>query len=103
MCDFHDSLVEYAYNKQCHSDNSNSSYYLECLQGIAEGRASEELRVKAAIEASTGKVSMQELREAYEAFGLDMNSSLLDDDHIIGTFQSRITDAPRQESGLRRH
>ena len=63
---------------------------------------SEELNIKVVVETSTGKVSMGDIRDAYGAFGLDMNGPYLDDEHIIGTFRSRISDAPRQEDDLRK-
>lgn len=74
---------------------------MECLQGIGKGRKSEALETLAAIEASKGKTSLQEVRNAYKNLGLDASFVSLDDDMIIGTFQSRISDAPRQESELR--
>ena len=80
----------------------NGPYYLECLQGIARGRKSEDLQTKAAIEASSGKVSRSDIKAAYNEFGLDFRGPFLDDDTIIGNFQSRIADAPRQEADLRR-
>ena len=44
---------------------------------------------------------MKDVRDAYTAFGFDINDSQLDEDHIIGTFQSRVSDAPKQEADLR--
>ena len=41
---FHDSLIQFAYERQVSCDPGNSSYYLECLDGIAEGRKSEDLK-----------------------------------------------------------
>ncbi|MCJ1378028.1 ubiquitin-specific protease ubp2 [Xylographa soralifera] len=100
--DFHDELICFTYERQIACDAENSAYYLECLQGIAEGRGSEDLQTKVAIEASSGKFSVRDLREAYQSLGLDMRSLFYDDDTVIGSFQSRIADAPRQEPDLRR-
>ncbi|MCJ1394977.1 ubiquitin-specific protease ubp2 [Xylographa bjoerkii] len=100
--DFHDDLICFTYERQIACDAENSTYYLECLQGIAGGRDSEDLQTKVAIEASSGKFSVRDLREAYQSLGLDMRSSFYDDDTVIGSFQSRIADAPRQEPDLRR-
>ena len=100
--DFHDELICFSYERQIACDAENSPYYLECLQGIAEGRSSEDLQTKVAIEASSGKFSVRDLREAYQSLGLDIRSVFYDDDTIIGSFQSRIADAPRQEPDLRR-
>lgn len=55
-----------------------------------------------AIEASSGKVSANDVRNAYKLLDLDLSSAFLDDDLIIGSFQSRAADAPRQEPELRR-
>lgn len=45
---------------------------------------------------------MKDIRSAYKEIGLEIPAALLDDDTIIGTFQSRVSDAPRQEAELRR-
>ncbi|MCJ1285725.1 ubiquitin-specific protease ubp2 [Xylographa opegraphella] len=100
--DFHDELICFTYERQIACDSENSPYYLECLQGIAEGRGSEDLQTKVAIEASSGKYSVRDLREAYQSLGLEIRSLYYDDDTVIGSFQSRIADAPRQEPDLRR-
>lgn len=100
--DFHDELIKFSYERQIVVDPENVPYYLESLQGIAEGRKSEDLQTLVAIEASSGKVSAGDVREAYKLLDLDFASSYLDDDLIIGSFQSRVTDAPRQEPELRR-
>lgn len=100
--DFHDDLIVFAYQRQIDVDPNNTPYYLECLQGLGEGRNSEDLQTQAAIEASSGKISLKDIKSAYKDLGLDFNQPLLDDDTIIGTFQARVSDAPRQESELRR-
>lgn len=100
--DFHDDLIGFAYDRQTECDPSGTPYYLECLQGISEGRASEALQTMVAIEASKGKISLKEIRQAYKDLGLENYFIPLDDDTIIGTFQSRISDSPRQEAELRR-
>ena len=45
---------------------------------------------------------MRDIRLAYQAFGLAFPANNLDDDTIIGTFQARVSDAPKQEPELRR-
>lgn len=100
--DFHDDLITFAYQRQVESDPVNIPYYLECLQGIAGGRGSEALQTLAAIEASSDKISLKDVRSAYKEIGLEFPSNPLDDDTIIGTFQSRVSDAPRQEAEIRR-
>ena len=83
------------------SDPEGTPYYLQALQGIAAGRNSEDLQTSVAIEASSGKVNASDIRKAYRTLGLALGSDYLDDDHIIGTFQSRAADSPRQEPELR--
>lgn len=100
--DFHDDLIKFSYERQLKSDPENTPYYLEALQGIAAGRKSEDLQTLVAIESSSGKISTSDVRAAYEFLGLEIKQPFLDDDFIIGSFQSRIADAPRQDSELRR-
>lgn len=100
--DFHDDLVKFAYERQLVSDPEGTPYYLEALQGIAKGRDSEDLQTSVAIEASSGKVSADDIRNAYNALGIDVEANILYDDYIIGNFQSRAADSPRQEPELRR-
>lgn len=100
--DFHDELISYAYERQILTDPNNIPYYLECLQAIGENRESEMLQTLAAIQESSGKISLKDIRSAYKNFALDFPVAYLDDDTIIGTFQSRVSDAPRQEPQLRR-
>ncbi len=99
--DFHDELIRFAYERQIESDGSNTAYYLECLQGIAEGRDSENLHVKVAIEATSEKISGRDIRAAYKDLGLDASKNH-EDDNILGIFNSRIADAPKQEPDMRR-
>jgi len=99
--DFHDDLLIISYEQQIASDDLNTSYYLECLQGIAEGRNSEQLQFKVAIEATSDKISRRDVRAAYRELGLDAKETH-EDDTIIGIFNSRITDAPKHEPEMRR-
>lgn len=99
--DFHDELIEFSYERQVEMDSSNTPYYLECLQGIARGRHSEALDTRVAIEASQNRISLQDVKEAFKELGLDYRAQY-EDDIIIGTFQSRVTDAPKQEAEMRR-
>lgn len=101
MEDFHDELIRFAYERQIEVDGNNTAYYLECLQGIAEGRDSENLHVKVAIEATSEKISRRDVRAAYRELGLD-DRKIHEDDNIVGVFNSRIADAPKQEADMRR-
>ena len=102
VADFHDDLIFFAYEQQLSVDPHNVSYYLECLQTIGEGRDSEDLLTKAAIEESSGRSSLRDIRTAYAHLGLDLRDDTLLDDTIIGRFQARLSDAPKQEAELRR-
>ena len=95
-------MIKFSYARQLATDPENTPYYLESLQGIAEGRKSEDLQTLVAIEASSGKASAQDVRNAYKLLDLEVGSGYLDEDYIIGSFQSRAADAPRQEPELRR-
>ena len=99
--DFHDELIGFCYERQLEVDPSNTPYYLECLQGIARGRHSEALDTKVAIEASQNRISLQDVKAAFKALDLDFRAKH-EDDTIIGTFQSRVSDAPKQEAEMRR-
>lgn len=82
-------------------DPKNTAYYLECLQGIAKGRHSEELQTKAIIEETSDKVSSSDIRNAYKELGIPKDD--IDEDTVLGTFQARLADAPKhQEEDLRR-
>lgn len=102
ISDFHDGLVIFAYDRQIACDRKNVPYYLECLQVLADGRGSEALQTKAAIEASENKVSLKDIRVAYQNLGLDFRDPNLADETIIGTFQARVSDAPMHEAEMRR-
>lgn len=57
--------------------------------------------MEVAIERSAGKFDFHQLTEAYRYFGFNVDSSPSDDAHIIGTFQSRMQDAPMQAAQMR--
>lgn len=60
------------------------------------------MQTHVAIEASKEKISLNDIRRAYQYLGFHYNGNPLDDDTIIGTFQSRISSSPKQEPELRR-
>ena len=99
--DFANDLILFSYNCQLMSDPENTPYYLECLDILAEGRNSHDLKVAVATEASMDKASRRDIRNAYKTFDLEIASGFLNDDFIIGTFQSRIADSPKQAPELR--
>ena len=101
--DFDDELVACAYDWQIACDSPNVPYYLECLQAIAVGRDdSEDLMTKAIIEETMGRVSLRDVRLAYQKFNLNIGDTQLADETIIGTFQARVSDAPKHEAEMRR-
>lgn len=101
LADFHDDLVVFAYKAQIDCDPQNIAYYLECLQTIAAGRHSEDLQIQADIEQMRGHISLKDIRAAYANLGLNARDTQLSEDIIIGTFQARIADAPKQEGPMR--
>lgn len=71
----------------------NRSYYFECLQDLANGRKSEELQVHVATLGSQGFYSRREVEAAYRYFNILPEHAIhLNDDHIIGSFKSRLSD-----------
>ena len=96
--DFDDSLLVFAYDLQVLRDPENAAVYLECLQAIAEERQSPDLQTKIVMEASCGRVSKKDVRDAYRQLGLEPN---LDDDTLAGAFKARIQDAPAQAAEAR--
>ena len=97
--DFHDHLIVFAYNRQIAVDPDNLAYYLECLQGICDGRKdSEDLQTKVLMEQTADKFSERDFRAAYRSLGV---TASLDDETILGSFQARLLDAPTQEEDLR--
>ena len=51
------------------------------------------------LEESEGKISLKDVRNSYSELGLTPN---LDDDTIIGAFNARLSDSPKQEAQIRR-
>ena len=89
----------FAYDRQITVDPENLAYYLECLQGICDGRKdSEDLQTRVLMEQTGDKFSERDFRAAYRSLGVTVN---LDDETILGSFQARLLDAPTQEEELR--
>lgn len=98
LADFADDLMVFAYDRQREVDPHNASFYLECLQEIANARQSESLQTKVALIESSGEVSRRDIQQAYNYFQVDRT---WDDNSIIGVFQARVADAPMQEAEAR--
>jgi len=91
--DFDDALILFAFSRQSALDIENKSYYFECLQDLAAGRKSEVLGMQVAMLASKGVTTKREAERAYQYFGIDPNhAGVIGDDHIIGSFRSRLSD-----------
>ncbi|ETN37308.1 uncharacterized protein HMPREF1541_08299 [Cyphellophora europaea CBS 101466] len=95
-----DRLIQYAYQRQVANDESNVPYYFEFLRDIALERRSEILQTEVSMEESMGRFSAKALEQAFSSFGISRHDTL-DDDNIIGMFQSRAMDMPAHESELR--
>ena len=98
--DFSDALIAFAYERQRNSDPQNSPYYLECLQGIAQGRESVDLQEKSVMAISMGEHTLKDIENAYKFFTISSDTAG-GDDHIIGLYKSRIEVAPRQKEEAR--
>jgi ubiquitin carboxyl-terminal hydrolase 25 len=98
---FTDELLVWAYNRQRECDPRNRPYYLDCLAGLAEGRNSGELQTRQAMAESAGELRLSEIEAAYKFFALDPKMEHTEDT-IIGTYKSRIENAPLQRDEARK-
>lgn len=85
-------------------DIDNRAYYFECLQDLATGRQSETLQMQVALLASQGFISKRDVERAYQYFGIDpSHASVISDEHITGSFKSRLSDiSPLQAEEARK-
>lgn len=97
---FQDELLGWAYDRQRECDPSNAPYYLDCLKDLANGRGSSDLQTKVVIAESSGEFGLNEIMKAYKFLGIEINT-VEGDDHIIGTYRSRVESAPRQKDEAR--
>ncbi|KAF2007941.1 cysteine proteinase [Amniculicola lignicola CBS 123094] len=89
--DFNDALLLFAFARQSAVDTRNSTYYFECLQGIAIGRKSPVLEEQVMVMASQGFTNRKEVEDAYRYLGLDpSHKAALTDDIIISQFRARL-------------
>jgi ubiquitin carboxyl-terminal hydrolase 25/28 len=83
----------FAFARQTALDVDNRAYYYESLQDLAMGRKSEELEMQVAMLGSQGFTSRREVDTAYRYFGIEPAHAIhINDEHIIGTFKSRLSD-----------
>ncbi|KAI9052485.1 hypothetical protein LZ554_003829 [Drepanopeziza brunnea f. sp. 'monogermtubi'] len=94
---FTDELIIWAYDRQCECDPRNKPYYLDCLEGIAQGRQSSDLELKFTMAVSVGEFGLAKLEDAYKYFGLTPGTKE-GDDHVMGLYKSRIASAPKQKN-----
>ena len=85
-------------------DVENRSYYFECLHDLATGRKSEELQIHVAMLGSQGFTSKREIERAYRYFNIEPAHAVhINDEHIIGTYKSRLSDtSPSMADDTRR-
>ncbi|BGO98984.1 Ubiquitin carboxyl-terminal hydrolase 2 [Rhodotorula toruloides] len=92
--DLADSVVERVYDMQCEFNSFYVPFYLNALSRIAQGRGSEALNMKVALERSQDKLTSDEINAAYQELRLsspfDMYSTITDDD-LVSAFQTRLT------------
>ena len=94
-----DGLVIYAYKWQIATDPLRTAWYLSYLGEIATVRQSEEILFEIVVQKSQGRFDLEQVQNAYRYFGFTTDTA--DDEHIIGTYKSRLSDAPRQDSEMR--
>ena len=71
---------------------------------MAEGRNSEQLKLRVGVLASSGELSHKSIVDSYKYFGLDPSRQGLSDDSIIGAFKARFEDSSKaQELDMREH
>lgn len=85
-----------------HDDPQQSALLMTALESIRRERDSELLATHIAVEESMGRYSIERLKQAHHFFGLALDQHLTEE-HIIGTFQARLRDAPRQEREMRQN
>jgi ubiquitin carboxyl-terminal hydrolase 25/28 len=93
-----DANVIFAFKKQVETDPNRVTWYLSYLQQIANVRQSEELQFEVVLQQSQGHFTIEQVEGAYNYFFTTADAA---DDHIIGTYKSRLSDAPRQDNDMR--
>ncbi|KAI9680790.1 MAG: ubiquitin-specific protease ubp2 [Caeruleum heppii] len=102
--DFSDDLIEFAYDRQRLCDPDQAAHYFDCLKRLADFRHSDSLSTKAVVMESTGEISTGDIEEAYTYFKIDPHHrAILNDEHVLGVFKSRVAAAPTHENQARHH
>lgn len=89
-----------AYHLQTQVCPSRIPDYLSALTAIAITRRSEALQTEVQLEVSKGRFDRERLKEAYSDFDLSIHAPL-QDEYIIGVFESRLLDMPLHQHELR--
>ncbi|RUS29683.1 hypothetical protein BC938DRAFT_480368 [Jimgerdemannia flammicorona] len=94
-----DEVITWAYRLACKEQPSCIGELLDALTGLAKGRKSLALETEVLTEKSKGLVGEEELREAYDHFGVPVGSGEgrnggLDDETLLGVFDVKCTDEP---------
>jgi hypothetical protein len=100
--DFTNELLLYSFRRQVDWYPEASSYYYDCFSMVANKRRDDDLNIKTAMLASEGYFSREDVAAAYRYLGLQDSAGTATDDQILGTFEARLENSPRnQEAELR--
>lgn len=93
--DFADGLIEFSFSRQSDCDPDNAAYYIDCLSEVFQQRPqSEVLGTALAILKSAGQHGSKDIEAAFAYFNLSKHQShMLNEDYVIGVFNSRISDS----------
>ena len=93
-----DANIIFAYKKQIETDPRRTTWYLSYLNQIANVRQSDEIQLEVVLQQSQGRFTLEQVDGAYNYFFTTFDAA---DEHIIGTYKSRLSDAPRQDPEMR--
>uniref|UniRef100_A0A060T713 ubiquitinyl hydrolase 1 n=1 Tax=Blastobotrys adeninivorans TaxID=409370 RepID=A0A060T713_BLAAD len=99
---FNDDLLIERYRLQAMNDPERGHYYLEALRNIAQSQGSEELQVKVMELMSLGAVPLNEVQEAYDQFGLDMNQPIDNASVIIDMYKDAVKARPSSRATMQK-
>lgn len=93
--------MEWAYERERDTDWKQAPYIFECLTWIANNRRSESLETRVAVLRSQGEFTLEDANRAAKRLCLGENWQNVEESLIIGTFKSRLQDAPTQEHQMK--
>lgn len=94
-----DQNIVFAYRRQADRDPARQAWYLTFLEQIANIRESDEIHVEIGLQKSLGRFDLDQVKAAYLYFGFQDDN--VDEEYILGTYRSRLLDAPRQYMEMR--